>query len=244
MKDDSRGFTLVEMAIVLVIVGLLIGGILKGQELIQNAQVNAAAAQIKSIQAAGQTFIGNYGVLPGDMMSPATRLPNCSTAPCSNPGNEDWALDAALSWGDPITSANERFLFWQHLAAAGLIGGVSNVADLGFGRGQPSSAVRGGYRVGFWGGGSFWYSDTTQPRGHVLWLTGTQSGAAVTEGWRVWPCAALQKLDQKIDDGKPGLGQFWCGQECGNSITLSSAVYSPTGANWSMGAPGVFHLGF
>ncbi len=75
--EGQRGFTLVELAIVMIIIGLLIGGVLKGQELISNAQVSASAAQVKATEAGISTFQDAYGAIPGDMVSPATRIPNC-----------------------------------------------------------------------------------------------------------------------------------------------------------------------
>ena len=60
------GFTLVELAIVMIIIGLLIAGVLKGQALIANAQVTATVAQIKSIEAATSTFRDTYASIPGD----------------------------------------------------------------------------------------------------------------------------------------------------------------------------------
>ncbi|MEM0326942.1 MAG: prepilin-type N-terminal cleavage/methylation domain-containing protein [Desulfurococcaceae archaeon] len=62
----SRGFTLVELAIVLVIIGIILGGILKGQELIFNAKVKRLQSQVKEMMAAVYTYYDKYGYLPGD----------------------------------------------------------------------------------------------------------------------------------------------------------------------------------
>src|SRR6266481_7333522 len=85
----QAGFTLVELAIVMIIIGLLIAGVLKGQALIQNAQVTATVAQTKAIEAATSTFRDTYNFIPGDMTNPTVRLPNCGVAPCNNIGNGD-----------------------------------------------------------------------------------------------------------------------------------------------------------
>ena len=74
----QAGFTLVELAIVMIIIGLLIAGVLKGQALIQNAQVTSTVAQTKAIEAATTTFRDTYNALPGDMTTPNTKLPNCA----------------------------------------------------------------------------------------------------------------------------------------------------------------------
>src|SRR5437016_3490712 len=81
------GFTLVELAIVMIIIGLLIAGVLKGQALIANARVTATVAQNKAVEAAVSTFRDTYAGLPGDIFNPATRLPNCAGAPCNTAGN-------------------------------------------------------------------------------------------------------------------------------------------------------------
>jgi prepilin-type N-terminal cleavage/methylation domain-containing protein len=79
----QAGFTLVELAIVMIIIGLLIAGVLKGQALIQNAQVTATVAQTKAIEATTTTFRDTYNALPGDITTPQ---PSCigRTIPCGS----------------------------------------------------------------------------------------------------------------------------------------------------------------
>src|SRR5450631_879960 len=86
---SQAGFTLVELAIVMIIIGLLIAGVLKGQQLIGNAKVTAQVAQIKAIDAATSTFKDMYAALPGDISNAITRLPNCAAAPCGVNGGGD-----------------------------------------------------------------------------------------------------------------------------------------------------------
>jgi prepilin-type N-terminal cleavage/methylation domain-containing protein len=66
IRRDQAGFTLVEIAIVMVIIGLIIGGVLKGQAMIENAKVKRAVKQGDELRAAIMTFFDKYGVYPGD----------------------------------------------------------------------------------------------------------------------------------------------------------------------------------
>src|SRR5882757_8429247 len=82
VRRSEQGFTLVELAIVMIIIGLLIGGVLKGQELIANARVASTVSQIKGIDAATSTFQDKYNGMPGDLANANNRLQNCLAAPC------------------------------------------------------------------------------------------------------------------------------------------------------------------
>src|ERR1700704_2091521 len=66
MRQGQKGFTLVEIAIVLVIIGLLLGGILKGQEMITQAKIKNVIADMPGISAAMYGYQDRYRVIPGD----------------------------------------------------------------------------------------------------------------------------------------------------------------------------------
>src|SRR6476620_3558482 len=82
MKRYARGFTLIEIAIVLVIIGLLLGGVLKGQELITGARVRNLISQQDGIKAAFFGFQDRYRALPGDYAAADTNI-NCGATPCA-----------------------------------------------------------------------------------------------------------------------------------------------------------------
>jgi len=107
--QKQKGFTLVEMAIVLVIIGLLLGAVLKGQELIKSAKVKSQMQQIDGITAAINTYMDRFGYLPGDDSDASTHTGNSNLTD----GN-----------GDGVFSGTEGDQYiWEHMAAAGLLGG-------------------------------------------------------------------------------------------------------------------------
>ena len=109
-RNSQAGFTLVEIAIVLVIIGLLIGGVLKGQAMIQNAKVKRVAKQMDEIRAAVMSFYDKYGMYPGDE--------NIAAIP---PG-----ADAEGNGSGQINNGAETFEVYRDLQLAGLISGIYN----------------------------------------------------------------------------------------------------------------------
>ncbi|WP_022853396.1 prepilin-type N-terminal cleavage/methylation domain-containing protein [Thermodesulfatator atlanticus] len=110
----TRGFTLVELAIVLVIIGIILGGILKGQEIITNAKVKRLVNDYKGYVAAIYTYQERYGVLPGDDPEATTRFPDCDTRNGDGDGRMD--DEDGTDWGR----------YWTHLRCAGIISGSGN----------------------------------------------------------------------------------------------------------------------
>lgn len=136
MKNRSRsrqsGFTLVEIAIVLVIIGLLLGGVLKGQELIENAKIKNLKNDYQGIAAAYYAYKDRYNATPGDDAGAATRW-TTPAIPARAGGGAfgDGTVDTLNGWtGCTPTNGTESCLFWQHLRRAGLISGdVASSAD-------------------------------------------------------------------------------------------------------------------
>jgi prepilin-type N-terminal cleavage/methylation domain-containing protein len=203
-NKNQNGFTLVEISIVMIIVGLLIGGTFAGMKLIENMQVNRTAQDLKAFASASVTFKDTYGRLPGDIVNPAARIPNCTDAPCATGGNGNRIIGLTGSWTNPIAATDENFTYYHHLEASGLMSsGIENTLDMSFGEGQPEVPIGGGYRL--------WYYNNSglgpcpvRFQGHGFILTGEATGDAPNgANARIIPCGLIGALDRKIDDGKP-----------------------------------------
>jgi prepilin-type N-terminal cleavage/methylation domain-containing protein len=112
------GFTLVEVAIVIVITGLLMGWILKGQELITSARVRNLISQQDGIKAAYYGFYDRYRALPGDYRHASTSIAAIGTA-CAGNGNGDG--DGRIE--DATAASDEYILVWEHLSKSGFLYG-------------------------------------------------------------------------------------------------------------------------
>jgi prepilin-type N-terminal cleavage/methylation domain-containing protein len=124
MKSQQSGFTLVEIAIVLVIIGLLLGGILKGQELINSAKVKNLANDFRTIPTYIYAFQDKYKALPGDDAQVGTHITGATGAAAANLGNG--VINGA--WNS-TTDTDESRLFWQHVRLANLASGPTTVTD-------------------------------------------------------------------------------------------------------------------
>lgn len=146
MKNTGKqhGFTLVEIALVLVIIGLLLGGVLKGQELVTQARVRNIINDINGVATAIQTYQDRYRALPGDDANTASRWKdnagNALTPLATNPGNGQFDGKYNDTAADTPTTAQETLLFWQHLRLASFIPGPTS----GPGSGTPPINAAGG----------------------------------------------------------------------------------------------------
>lgn len=177
MKNQQSGFTLVEIAIVLVIIGLLLGGVLKVQELIAQAKIKNVANDLNGLSAAVYGYQDRYKRFPGDDDGAAARW--TSPAAVSGDGNAQVGASGVKAILDCSTSAVENCQFWQHLRLAGFIGGDAST------RLSPQNAVGGILQVQ---NGALGFS------GLVMCSTNL-------------PGKTANAIDAQFDDGKPGTGQ-------------------------------------
>src|SRR5438876_4021482 len=127
-RSTEMGFTLVEIAIVLVIIGLLLGGILKGQEMITQAKIKNVINDFNGVTVAITSYQDRYRAIPGDDRNATTRW--TVQAPAS--GNGDGVMagkyNATVAGPGAPAATEESNLFWQHLRIAGFVPGLTTGA--------------------------------------------------------------------------------------------------------------------
>ena len=187
-RRAESGFTLIEVAIVLVIIGLLVAGIIKGQELMTGARVRSVVQQLDGSRAAYMGFMDRYRQPPGDFALAAANITGVSTAcgAAGNPGggNGDSRID---------TAGGEFILAWEHLSKAGFLNGsytcTSNTAV------TEASVPRNQY-------GGF-----LQLIYDNVYVGNPRSQHNVKTGNNM-PADLLAEMDRKIDDGNAFTGSF------------------------------------
>ena len=186
----QQGFTLVEIAIVLVIVSLILGGIIKGQELLGSARVRAISNEINNTRTAWYAFQDRFNALPGDFSQGDARIGTS----VGGVGNTDGSGD-----GDGrVDSRKEVGLVWDHLSEAGFISGeyngqeVDSLTDLACdGSICPANPYSGRYKIVY----------GNQAQGSTV------SSHEFFTGDNL-PVNILLQLDTKLDDGNPIDGDF------------------------------------
>lgn len=178
-RARQSGFTLIEIAIVLVIIGLLLGGVLKGQELIENGKIKNLRNDYQGVSAAYYAYRDRYNAVPGDDIGATAAIRGWAG---STAGDGNGVVGAANNWAAcAVATANERCYFWRHLRHTGLIAGTTNNA-------APQNAFGGIIAI-------------TQSAGAT---TGVSAGLNICMG--NVPGKAAAAIDSGFDDGNPATG--------------------------------------
>lgn len=223
----TSGFTLVELALVVAVVGLLLAGVLGLGRMRTHAALVATAADVQAIGTATAVFLDRYGDLPGDLVEAAARIPGCRSGECE-------ADSAAVTTGDghvgsiggilnhqtagATPAERETLLFWTHLLLSDLLtgtrnGGAGPASELAWGVSHPGAPVGGGFHVKDADGGGTttlpgWPPSAQQPSGTFLVLQAqvARNLAPAQGGGQVLTATQAAWMDRKLDDGDPFTG--------------------------------------
>lgn len=229
-----RGFSLVELSIVLVILGLLTGGILAGQSLIRAAELRSIGTDLARYHSAFLGFRDKYMNIPGDMQN-AYKFFSTDTRCTTN--TNVWKENANGCNGDGDGSINlyagEGFKFWLHLNLATLIEGRYSGWFVDWGSGSPMDSVVPGTNIPksrvkdtlfmAYNFSMSWREFTTgnisDTRNRLVYTDVAAAAFPTEEAWNI---------DTKFDDGKPGTGLVTSYASCAaNGVTdTSTAVYN------------------
>src|SRR5512139_2935210 len=203
----QSGFTLIEIAIVLVIIGLLLGGILKGQELITSARVRNIIAQLDGTKAAFFGFQDRYRALPGDFSAADTQITGVTYH-----GN-----------GDGQILGEEAIAVWDHLSHAGFINGtyvyqagtINATTTPNNPYGAPLQLI---------------YDNNYADSGTAAVRTNLKTGSQI-------PANILAEIDRKIDDGNAlrGSMRFSAYAAAGSTAPTAANCYNATTGEWLSG---------
>lgn len=224
----QRGFTLIELSIVLVIIGFIVGSVLVGQDLIRAAEARGIIAQIEKYNTATNTFRGKYDALPGDLnAATATQFGFAARGQYAGEGDGNGVIEGVLSNAagqnsGTLTNIGETTMFWADLSYVHMVDGTINTAtsttpfpgstttanpDLVL----PAAKLGRGNYIYVWSGG--WEEGATPPASdgaNYFGIVSANGNSFNGNGQTFWaPGLAVQEaynIDKKMDDGLPQSG--------------------------------------
>lgn len=204
--SKKTGFTLLELSVVILVIGLLVGGILVGDQIQRAAEIRKTINEVNDYKMSFSIFKDKFGTYPGDLRSASSSL-GCTagTFPVGCNGNQDGTVTVT---GSPVGQGDEQLRAWQHLSLANLIdkqypgiATVLNQNDIGINVPKAKVYDKAGFYV------------------HTLWFNGYPGngtgvyftlGSLVPNNYNYAPSIApneLKEIDLKMDDGLPKSGE-------------------------------------
>jgi prepilin-type N-terminal cleavage/methylation domain-containing protein len=208
--SSPRGFTFVEVAVVLGVISVLLAGVLRGTELIKWSRINSITAQQKTIQTAFYGFVDRYKILPGDMDSTQVLLINSSAAPAFAAGDGNVLLADSPAFFNNLAQAG--FMTCQVCSSNAVItpGAINTAATYippAAGLNSANSLLNVyGQAIAFYYDSGITGSSTA---GSISFLGDVSDGGkpSLLTGGGI-TSAMLAEIDRKVDDGSPGTGGF------------------------------------
>ncbi len=239
-----RGFSLVELSIVLVILGLLVGGILAGRSLIRASELRQVSTDLTKTRTSWYAFRDKYFALPGDIPN-ATAFWGAADTSGTNGECADILTSVGTGTqtcngsGDSMVNTNERYRVWQHLANAGLVAGeYSGIAgpapgpqghDDIPGTNLPTvpGAINKSGQLLVWITKSSHdaYYSFNSPAGHYVMMAKCCHGTNKSLSSPILTAPDTWNIDTKVDDGQPFYGRlqpqksYWSGCTTANAVT-------------------------
>jgi prepilin-type N-terminal cleavage/methylation domain-containing protein len=186
----KNGFSLIELSIVLIIIGLLVAGVSSGSKLIEQARIGKAVSALKDFKGSYLTFMLTYEKTPGDMNN-AVEFFGATTA--NGDGNSQ--IEAAAA------ATSESLLAWQHMSLAGVISGTFTQPADGIqiaGTTGPKSALNSTCNAPL-------YNGTVTSNGLQV---GTDNDSTDCSATTSLLAVTVYKIDNKIDDGVANSGEI------------------------------------
>jgi type II secretory pathway pseudopilin PulG len=229
-RHSTTGFTLAELAIVIIIIGLLLVALLKGWAMIEQSRVKAVMAQVKYIDAASAGYFQKYNAMPGDHSDAMAKVTGCTAANSCVNGNGSGQIGVPVAdFGQDNQAGNtalpqvETAMFWKHMVMGDFITDIdptANPATPGWHATHPAAKGFGGYSVLFAVSGG-----AGQPQGHYVSLRPVVAGTALAGGSAIKGELAAQ-IDTAMDDGLATSGAVQsapngglCADDAGNYVT-------------------------
>lgn len=204
-KRSMQGFSLVEAAVVLVVIGIILGAVLQGRSLIESADYKSFRQQIREYRGAFHNFRDRFDALPGDFADASVRLESTQ-----EDGGGDGVIggDVASGWSGCSSTTDERCVAWQHLRAAGMLGGNPDTDGDDAAPEHPFGGVVAAFFTGSGENGTF---------GHKLLISDVPVGIA-------------RRFDADEDDERCNGGRI-TGQNCSGTdwpsgVTTVDIVYA------------------